>query len=252
MGAAVVTAPLLVAVLVGLAVLLVPGRPSGRLRALAANPTAPPGTGGRGRWRRWRGRDLRPAAPGGTDVAAVAAELAALTRGGLSPVASWEAVTPGLGADLAGLALAAAARAAASGRPVRDVLVAASTGPRRGRGAGAAARAQLAVLAATLGVQEATGAPVADLLDRAAAGLRADADADLARRSALAAPLATARVLVALPPLGLGLGVLVGGDPVQVLVSSPAGRWCFAVGALCAAAGWAWSRALVRRAVRPP
>ncbi len=107
----------------------------------------------------------------------------------------------------------------------------------------------LATLAATVAVHERTGAPVAELLDRAAAGLRADSDGALARRSALAAPLATARVLVALPPLGLLLGLAVGGDPVRVLLTEPVGRGCAVAGAVCAVTAWWWSRALVRRAV---
>ncbi len=230
------SASVAVAVLVAAAVLLLPGGSRERLRGLVEEP-APGPRSGRRRPVAGRGR----AGAAATDVAAVASELAALTRGGLSTVAAWEAVAPGLGDDPAGRALADAATAAVRGGPVHALL-----------DVGGPARVPLAVLGATFAVQEATGAPVADLLDRAAAGLRADADSDLARRSALAAPLATARVLVVLPPLGLALGLGVGGDPVQVLVSEPAGRWCAVVGALCAAAGWAWSRALVRRAVRPP
>lgn len=245
----------LIALLVGAAVLLVPARPAHRLRRLAAGRGRGPVRGRRTGpgWPR-PGRS-RPPAPG-TDVAAVAVELASLTRGGLSSAAAWAAVGAGVGDDPVGRVLASAALAGGDGEPVRDALLAAPpprAGPRsvlaRRQVLSVAAAGQLAVLAATLGVHERTGAPVADLLERAAAGLRADADAALARRSALAAPLATARVLVALPPLGLLLGLAVGGDPVQVLLLDPVGRWCAVVGAVCAAAAWAWSRALVRRAI---
>ncbi len=262
-----VTAPepvvVVVGLLVGAAVLVLHPRPAQRLRRLVRGGTAEPDRVQLSRDRRTTLRRRRMA-DGGTDVAAVAVELASLTRGGLSPAAAWEAVGAGLGDDPAGRLLAAAAAAGRDGEPVRAVLLA-QPPPRAGPGTGraavrwvrgraelpAATAAQLAVLAATLGVHERTGAPVADLLERAASGLRADADAALARRSALAAPLATARVLVALPPLGLLLGVAVGGDPVRVLLLDPVGRWCAAVGALCAAGAWLWSRALVRRAVGP-
>jgi len=251
-------AVVLVGLLVGAAVLVLPLGPAARLRRLVTGRAE-------ARARGVPGRGGRPVVPhrrppvDQTDVAAVAVELASLTRGGLSPAAAWGAVGAGLGDDAAGRVLAAAAAAGQRGEPVREVLLAAPpprAGPRwhllgRRRSLPVVAAGQLAVLAATLGVHERTGAPVAHLLERAAAGLRADADAALARRSALAAPLATARVLVALPPLGLLLGLAVGGDPVRVLLLDPVGRWCAAVGALCAVGAWAWSRALVRRAVGP-
>lgn len=214
----------LAGVLLGLAVLVLPGR-------RPAGGTAEPATGGRRPWRRRRGPT--------TDVAAVAAELATLARGGLPLPVAWGAVAQEAtrADDEVATVLARVAAAASAGEPVAGLLRAG------GRGAG-----ELAVLAATIRVHERTGAPVADLLERAAAGLRADADARLARRSALAAPLATARVLVALPPAGLLLGFAVGADPVAVLTGAGAGRVAALVGLGAAVAGWWWSRRLVRAA----
>ncbi len=247
----------LVALLVGAGALLAPRRRDARLDRLL--PAARPQTLGRRWWRRVadlaasaRGRALHlRGRPPGTDVAAVIAELASLVRGGIPPPAAWAATATGLTDDHAGGVLSAAAAAGARGEPVADVLRAgASSVPPIGTTARSGDDGGLATLAATVAVHERTGAPVAELLDRAAAGLRADSDAALARRSALAAPLATARVLVALPPLGLLLGLAVGGDPVRVLVTEPVGRGCAVVGTVCAVTAWWWSRALVRRAVR--
>lgn len=215
-------------VLVGLAVLVLPGRPRG---PAAVVPTA------RTSWRR------RRRGPG-TDVAAVAAELATLTRGGLPLAVALGAVAQEATRvdDEVARVLGRVAAAAAAGEPVASLL---RTG---GGGAGGRGAGELAVLAATVRVHERTGAPVADLLDRAAAGLRADADARLARRSALAAPLATARVLVGLPPAGLLLGFAVGADPIAVLTGTGAGRAAALLGLGAAVAGWWWSRRLVRAA----
>jgi tight adherence protein B len=208
----------LAGVLLALAVLALPAR------AAVGAPAVRP---------RVRPRRVRPAAP--TDVAAVAGELATLTRGGLPLPVAWGAVAQEAGDDEVGRLLVRVAAAASAGEPVAGLL----------RSVGAA---DLAVLASTVRVHERTGAPVADLLDRAASGLRSDADARLARRTALAAPLATARVLVALPPAGLLLGVLVGADPVAVLTGTAAGRAAAAVGLVAALSGWGWSRRLVRAA----
>lgn len=210
----------LAGLLLVLAVLVLPARQRARDPVAVAAPR---------RRRRRRG----PA----TDVAAVAAELATLTRGGLPLPVAWSAVAQEVARadDEVARVLGRVARAAAAGEPVAGLLR-----------TGGTADAQLLVLAATVRVHERTGAPVADLLDRAATGLRADADARLARRTALAAPVATARVLVALPPAGLLLGVVVGADPVEVLAGTGAGRVAALVGLVAAVAGWWWSRRLVR------
>ncbi len=64
----------------------------------------------------------------------------------------------------------------------------------------------------------------------------------------MAAPAATARVLVALPLLGLALGMAVGADPLHVMTSTRAGQVSAVTGAVAAATGWWWTRWLLRRA----
>src|SRR5699024_1759969 len=76
-------------------------------------------------------------------------------------------------------------------------------------------------------------------------------DASLARRTAFAGPRSTARILLVLPAAGLALGMLLGGDPLRLLISSPIGNLLAAVGGAATAIGWWWMRRLVRRAGPP-
>ncbi|WP_299035960.1 type II secretion system F family protein [uncultured Pseudokineococcus sp.] len=180
------------------------------------------------------------------DVAQDVSRLAVLLRAGLAPGGAWahlvEATGPGPGG-----AWSAAAGAAATGEPVAPALRDAVE--RRGRPDDA--QEALQAVAAAWEVCERTGAPTAQLLSRLAGALREEADARDAREAALAAPRATARVLLALPVLGLLLGHAVGADPLLVLVGTAPGRLAGLVGALLALAGWLWTRRLVRVATVP-
>ena len=179
-------------------------------------------------------------------VAQDVSRLAVLLRAGLPPGSAWahlvEAAGPGPGS-----AWAAAAGAAATGEPVAPALRDAFVRRRRHDDAEEALRA----VAAAVEVCERTGAPTAQLLRRLAGALRDEADARDAREAALAAPRATARVLLALPVLGLLLGHAVGAAPLLVLAATGPGRLAGLVGALLALAGWLWTRRLVRAATVP-
>ena len=85
-------------------------------------------------------------------------------------------------------------------------------------------------------------------LERAAEHAEERIDALLGRQSALAAPRATGRILSWLPLLGLGLGVLMGSDPVGVLTGSVLGALTGLLGLGLAFAGRRWTAALVHRA----
>lgn len=63
----------------------------------------------------------------------------------------------------------------------------------------------------------------------------------------LAGPRATTRVLMLLPAVGVLLGVSLGADPLGWLLGNPIGLMCAAGGLLLTAAGWFWSRQLVRK-----
>ena len=106
-------------------------------------------------------------------------------------------------------------------------------------------------LAAALSVCGRTGAPTAGMLAHLAEALRDLHDAAQARRSAFAGPRATARILLILPLAGLGLGVLLGGDPLQLLVTTAAGRLLAATGLVLTVLGWWWMHRLVRSADPP-
>jgi tight adherence protein B len=91
-----------------------------------------------------------------------------------------------------------------------------------------------------------TGAPLADLLDRIEADARA---ADRARAAALAQAAGarvTALLLAVLPVAGIGLGYVLGVDPLAVLLHTPLGAACALTAIVLQTAGLAWSQRLVR------
>ena len=116
-------------------------------------------------------------------------------------------------------------------------------------------RERLHDLQLSLRMSESAGAPLATSLERAAEHAEERIDALLGRQSALAAQRATGRILSWLPLLGLGLGVLMGSDPVGVLTGSILGALTGMLGLGLAFAGRRWTAALVHRAevesVRP-
>ena len=109
-------------------------------------------------------------------------------------------------------------------------------------------RERLHDLQVSLRMSESAGAPLATSLERAAEHAEERIDALLGRQSALAAPRATGRILSWLPLLGLGLGVLMGSDPVGVLTGSILGVLTGLLGLGLAFVGRRWTAALVHRA----
>ena len=109
-------------------------------------------------------------------------------------------------------------------------------------------RDRLYDLQLSLRMSESAGAPLATSLERAAEHAEERIDALLGRQSALAAPRATGRILSWLPLLGLGLGALMGSDPVGVLTGSILGALTGLFGLGLAFAGRRWTAALVHRA----
>jgi tight adherence protein B len=93
-----------------------------------------------------------------------------------------------------------------------------------------------------------TGAPMSSTLDQVATSLSADQELNRVVNSELAAARATSKVMAALPPCGIGIGYLLGGDPARWLLAGPAGWACLLAGILLACAGVLWIEALARRA----
>ncbi len=211
-------------------------------------------------------------------VTVVVQQLAALLKGGRSPSRLWDELwtlysaedladprvtrSPHSRATLApgSLTLLAAARSAAMrGSPVGAAIR--SAGARRGGRDCATRRERHASgsesrvwdqLAACFDIAEASGCPLADILTRFAAQLDAEDDAEAARQTALAGPRATVRLLTWLPVLGLGLGTLLGVDPLRTLLGTPLGMAALAAGSVLTAAGRIWSASLVRSAAGLP
>ncbi|MGK2936969.1 MAG: type II secretion system F family protein [Solirubrobacteraceae bacterium] len=92
------------------------------------------------------------------------------------------------------------------------------------------------------------GAPLAPALRSYAVSLRSLAQAQRDAAVALAGPVATARLVMALPAVGLLFGLAMGFDTLGVLVGTPAGWACLALGATLVLLGARWNRRLVRSA----
>ncbi|MEV7528778.1 type II secretion system F family protein [Agrococcus sediminis] len=105
-------------------------------------------------------------------------------------------------------------------------------------------------VAAVLALARETGAPTAPTLERLAGLLREQAVQSRALEAALAGPRATARLVMALPLVGIGFGLALGLDVVGAATSGGVGTWSMLLGAALLVVAWAWSRAIVRRAAR--
>lgn len=164
--------------------------------------------------------------------------MAAELRAGQPPPAALAAAVGALATPVVPPSVVASAR---SGGPVADLLDAAATQP------GAAG---LHGVAACWRVAEQSGAGLARGLERVVAGLRDEQQ--LAREVAgqLAAPRATGRLLALLPAFGWLLGSGLGAAPLEVLLTSPAGWACLALGVPLQVAGWWWME-LLARSVEP-
>lgn len=181
------------------------------------------------------------------DIPLFVYQLTGLLQAGRSPLQLWEDTLevhreiPNSGfAVLAQPVLQAAHQAAVLGLSVPDVLRSAASRQKE-----PAARTLWQDLAACLEVSEHSGAPLAAVLARYAAQRESQLDSDAARDTALAGPKATVRLLSWLPLFGLGLGYLIGVDPLAVLLGSPAGIAALVAGVLLMIAGKIWSSKLV-------
>jgi tight adherence protein B len=108
--------------------------------------------------------------------------------------------------------------------------------------------AGLAELARAWQVSVDTGAPMSTTLEQVAAGLSADRNLQSVIAGELAAPRATSKVMAVLPACGIGLGYLLGGDPLGWLLAGPLGWGCLSAGVLLACAGVLWIETLARQA----
>lgn len=92
------------------------------------------------------------------------------------------------------------------------------------------------------------GSGLADAVRQLAATARASEDVRVEMEGQLAGPRATARLLSVLPLVGMGLGMMLGSDPLGWLLSTGPGRLCLGAGVLLTAVG-AWWTARIAAAV---
>ena len=183
-------------------------------------------------------RRLRRAPPG--DAADLTAELverlATLLAVGVPPTSAWTYV-----AEFSAHPIAAHVSATMGGGTGVTEAVGAVCAGRRGEPSAAA-------LGAIWCVAESAGAPLALALGELASALRDNAETEREVEVALAGPRATGRLVGWLPVAGLGLGALIGVDPVGALTHSAIGWVLLAVGAGLVGGGRLWTAALTRQA----
>jgi len=232
-------------------------RPRWRRRPLAAAPAVVGALGG-----------FALAGPGGAAAGALVA-LTAVRRRRRGRAVSEAAATAGELADAVsriseelragGHPAGALAGVAADGPRARAILDGAAVAARLGDAVPAALRREAARhagvapdierIATARSKPERFGVPLAELLARAHRDIRWRVRFAATVRAQLAGPRATAVVLTALPALGLGLGQLVGADPIAVLRSGLLGQALLVVGVGLATVGMAWSDQILRSAV---
>jgi tight adherence protein B len=128
-------------------------------------------------------------------------------------------------------------QAAAGARLGDDVPAALERGaPRSGP-----LRAEMRRVAAAWSIAERHGAPLADLLEGALTDLRWRRAFEERSHARMAGPRATAAVLTALPLLGIGLGHLLGADPLGVLRAGVLGQLLLLGGSGLLWCGLTWS-----------
>lgn len=168
-------------------------------------------------------------------VAAVTQRLAVLLAAGVTPVSAW-----GYLEGVPVVRRVVDSRADAS--HIAEAIVAASAGlpPLEAQG--------WRGLAAAWSVATDAGAPLAPSLRDYARSLRSLAQAQRDVDVALAAPVATARMIVALPAIGVLFGMVLGFDTARTLFATPIGWVCLGVGTGLIALALRWNRRLVRAA----
>lgn len=156
-------------------------------------------------------------------------------------------------------ATAAANAAADSGPPTKEVLSAVAATARLGGDVDRTLRSlnqpqlttALDQLARAWRVSADHGVALAEVLDATRKDLTQRTAFARTVEAKLAGPHASAKVLAALPVLGLLLGQLSGADPLGVLLTTVPGQLLLAVGAVLTSAGLLWTTKLTIQEVLP-
>lgn len=169
-------------------------------------------------------------------VASTVQRLAVLLSAGVTPAAAWQYLDPGQSPVVGEVA------SADGGVPIaRSIADAAAHAP-------PAECSAWQGLAAAWWVATEAGAPLAPSLREFAASLRSLTDAQREVAVALAAPVATARLVMVLPAVGVLFGLVLGFDTLAVLFGTGPGGVCLALGLGLMLAALVWNRRLVAAA----
>lgn len=168
-------------------------------------------------------------------VAGVTQRLAVLLAAGVAPVSAWSYLD---GSSVVEAVVASRADAAHLAEVIVEVAA----------GMPALEADAWRGLAAAWSVATDAGAPLAPSLRDYARSLRSLAQAQRDAAVALAAPVATARMVMALPAVGVLFGLLLGFDTARILFATPIGWVSLAVGGLLIFCALRWNRRLVRAA----
>lgn len=201
---------------------------------------------GPGRSARHRGRAQGPPTP--RELSLLVAEVATRLRAGAPTSLAWGLALARIDAggsvgvdDSYPAVLDAWARAPTRWRFLRRV--------ERAPGA-AASRVSAASVALACRFSHGLGAPLADVLDAIGSAIDDAQALEEARRVAAAGPLMSARVLAALPLVGIACALALGASPWQFYTGGAAGRVCAFVGVAAWAAGVVSCRRILARCRR--
>lgn len=173
-----------------------------------------------------------------SEVAAVTQRLAVLLGAGVAPASAWAHVAEGSSSTIPARVVASRAEPAR----LADELAAAAES--LGRLDASAWRG----LAAAWSVATDAGAPLAPSLRDYARSLRSLAQVQRDVDVALAAPVATARMVMVLPVIGVLFGMALGFNTLETLFTTPLGWGSLVVGVLLMVLAQRWNRRLVASA----
>ena len=190
------------------------------------------------------------------NVASLVEKLAVLLSAGVPPAAAWMYLADAVSDEPC--TVVAVATDINSGTGIAAAILRSTdrgTLPPQGRSNTKAIRARISTqatawrgLAAAWFVATETGAPLAQALREFSSSLRALAQARRAAATALSGPVATAKLVMVLPVVGILFGMALGFDTVEVLFTTPPGIACLVVGGALLLVARAWNQKLVRAA----
>ena len=182
------------------------------------------------------GRIARPRdGPRLAAVAGMVQRLAVLLAAGVTPAAAWGYLDPSP-------VVARVTGVAARGMPVAAAIVAGLPD------VPAPERPAWRALAAAWWVAGEAGAPLAPSLRQFASSLRSLSEAQREIAVALSAPVATARMVMALPAVGVLFGLVLGFDTFHILFATVPGLCCLVAGCGLLGLALVWNRRLVASA----